>query len=169
MIEQDRPSKTQRKREMHDLQELGERLVQLNDDQLDAIGLPDSLRHAVDEFRRFTKHEARRRQMQYIGRLMRDIDPSRIREKLKVWDGVSREHTAQLHAVENWRERLIENDAALGELATAHPGIDTQHLRSLVRSVRDERAAGRPPKSFRELFRVLRDSLAEHPQQSQPE
>jgi ribosome-associated protein len=159
MVEEDRPSKTQRKKEMHELQALGERLVALNASQLDEVDLPQRLRAAVDDAKRFTRHEARRRQMQYIGRLMRDVDPGPIREKLKIWDGVSQEHTARHHRVERWRERLMQDDGALGELAKEQPGIDTQRLRSLVRSAREELAAGRSPRSHRELFRFLRITL----------
>jgi len=159
MAEEDRPSKTQRKKQMHELQALGERLVALNASQLDEVGLPQLLRTAVEDAKRFTRHEARRRQMQYIGRLMRDLDPEPIREKLKIWDGVSQEHTARHHLVERWRERLLENDGALGEFAQQRPGLDTQRLRSLVRSAREELATGRPPRSHRELFRFLRQSL----------
>jgi ribosome-associated protein len=93
---------------------------------------------------------------------MRDVDAEQIREKLAVWDGVSREHTARVHLVERWRERLLEDEAELGELVAAHPGTDTQHLRNLIRNARVERDAGRPPKSFRELFRALRDILGEN-------
>lgn len=163
MQNEDKPSKTQRKLAMHGLQALGERLMKLNAEQLDAIVLPDSLREAVRAARRITKHEARRRQLQYIGRLMRSIDPEPIREKLKTWDGVSEEATARLHRIERWRDRLIEDDGALGELAGAHPGIDTQHLRSLARNAREERATGQPPRAYRELFRVLRE-LVPQPQ-----
>jgi ribosome-associated protein len=159
--EEERPSKTQRKRAMHELQAIGERLVELNSEQLAAMALPEGLHHAVEQAKRITRHEARRRQMQYIGRLMRDIDPEPIREKLKVWDGLSVEHTARLHLIERWRELLLEEDGALGELAKAHAGIDTQRLRALVRSVREDRDAGRPPRRYRELFRALRDIIAE--------
>lgn len=159
MAEDDRPSKTQLKKQMHELQALGERLVGLNDSQLDEMQLSPPLRAAVDDAKRFTRHEARRRQMQYIGRLMRDIDPAPIREKLKIWDGVSQAHTARHHLVERWRERLMQDDGALGELAEQRPGLDTQRLRSLIRSARDELAAGRAPRNHRELFRFLRDSL----------
>jgi ribosome-associated protein len=159
MVEEDRPSKTQRKKEMHEQQALGERLVTLNASQLDEVGLPLQLRTAVDDAKRFTRHEARRRQMQYIGRLMRDVDPETIRDKLRIWDGVSHEHTARHHRVERWRERLMQDDGALGELAKEQPGLDTQRLRSLVRSAREEVTAGRPPRSHRELFRFLRESL----------
>jgi ribosome-associated protein len=161
MAEEDRPSKTQRKKEMHELQALGERLVTLNASQLDEVGLPLQLRTAVDDAKRFTGHEARRRQMQYIGRLMRDVDPETIRDKLRIWEGVSHEHTARHHRVERWRERLMQDDGALGELAKEQPGLDMQRLRSLVRSARDELTAGRPPRSHRELFRFLRESLEE--------
>jgi ribosome-associated protein len=161
MAEEDRPSKTQRKRQMHELQELGERLVALNASQLNEVDLPQTLRRAVDDAKRFTRHEARRRQMQYIGRLMREVDPDPIREKLKIWDGISHEHAARHHRVERWRERLMDDDGALGELAQAHPGLDTQRLRSLVRSARDELAAGRPPHVRRELFRFLREILVD--------
>jgi ribosome-associated protein len=159
MAEEERPSKTQRKKQMHELQALGERLVALNASQLDEVDLPQRLRAAVDDAKRFTRHEARRRQMQYIGRLMRELDPEPIREKLKIWDGISQEHTARHHRVERWRERLMQDDGALGELAKERPGLDTQRLRSLVRNAREELAAGRPPRSHRELFRFLRQSL----------
>jgi len=159
--DEEKPSKTQRKREMHELQTLGARLVELNPEQLDTVGLPENLRGAVDQFRRMTKHEARRRQMQYIGRLMRSVDPAPIREKLKVWDGISAEHTAQQHRVERWRDRLLEDETAVGELARAHPGIDARHLRALARKAREERTAGAPPRAYRELFRALREIVVD--------
>src|SRR2546430_741996 len=146
---------------MHELQALGARLVELNSEQLVAVGLPEHLREAVEFARRTTKHEARRRQLQYIGRLMRAVDPEPIREKLKVWDGVSTEETARVHRIERWREKLLENDGAIGALVHAHPGIDTQRLRALARKAREERAAGRPPRAYRELFRELRDIIAD--------
>jgi ribosome-associated protein len=157
--DEEKPSKTQRKREMHELQALGVRLVELNSEQLDAVALPEDLRDAVERAQRITKHEARRRQLQYIGRLMRSVDPGPIREKLKVWDGVSTEETARVHRIERWREKLLEDEDTIGALVRAHPGIDTQRLRSLVRNARDERKAGRPPRAYRELFRALRDII----------
>jgi ribosome-associated protein len=159
--DEEKPSKTQRKREMHELQTLGARLVELNSEQLAAIGLPDDLRDAVEFARRTTKHEARRRQMQYIGKLMRSVDPAPIREKLKVWDGVSAEHTARQHRVERWRDRLLEDETAVDELLRAHPGIDARHLRALARKAREERRAGSPPRAYRELFRTLREIVVD--------
>jgi ribosome-associated protein len=151
--DEDKPSKTQRKREMHELQTLGARLVELNAQQLAEVGVPDALRDAIEFAQRTTKHEARRRQMQYIGKLMRSVDPAPIREKLKIWDGVSAEHTAKQHRVERWRDRLIEDDATVDELLRAHPGI-------LARKAREERAAGAAPRAYRELFRALREIVA---------
>ena len=163
--DEEKPSKTARKRAMHELQTLGERLIGLNSEQLAAIALPEALQDAVERARRITKHEARRRQLQYIGRLMRAVDPEPIREKLKVWDGVSTEETARVHRIERWREKLLENDGAIGALVQVHPGIDTQRLRALTRNAREERNAGRPPRAFRELFRALRDIITD----SQPD
>lgn len=161
MQDEDKPSKTQRKREMHELQALGARLVELNSEQLAAIGLPEDLCDAIEFAKRTTKHEARRRQMQYIGRLMRSVDPEPIREKLKVWDGVSAEHTAQQHRVERWRDRLLEDEAVVDELVRAHPGIDARRLRALARKAREERRAGTPLRAYRDLFRVLREIVVE--------
>lgn len=159
MIDQERPSKTQRKQQMLELQALGERLLALNAGQLDAIGLPDELRTAVAEAQGMPPRESRRRQLQYIGRLMRDVDPEPIREKLSAWDGQSREHAAALHGIERWRERLLDDDAALGEFLRERPDADSQRLRTLIRNARAEREAARPPKHYRELFRLLREIL----------
>jgi ribosome-associated protein len=158
---EEKPSKTQRKRVMHELQALGERLIGLNPEQLATIALPENLHDAVEQARRITKHEARRRQLQYIGRLMRAVDPEPIREKLRAWDGVSTEETARVHRIERWREKMIEDDGTIGALVNTHPGIDTQRLRALVRNAREERNAGRPPRAYRELFRALRDIVAD--------
>jgi ribosome-associated protein len=160
----DRPSKTQRKRAMHELQSLGERLVQLNAEQLASLDLPEQLRDAVDEARRIKAHEARRRQMQYIGRLMRNLDAGAIRGQLAVWDGHSRSHAALEHEIAAWRERLLEDEAALADLTARHPAIDTQRLRTLLRHARADRDAGRPARHYRELFRELRHALQPAPQ-----
>ncbi len=146
---------------MHALQALGASLVELGPAQLDAIELPEALREAVLAARRIASREARRRQLQYIGRLMRDVDPAPIRAKLDAWHGQSHEATAALHRVERWRERLLAEEDALTELASEFPGADLQRLRALVRSARaeqarDAKASGRPPRAFRELFRAIK-------------
>jgi len=91
---------------------------------------------------------------------MRSVDPGPIREKLKIWDGVSAQHTAEQHKVERWRDRLIEDDSSVDELVRAHPAIDARHLRALARKARDERASGAPPRAYRELFRALREIVS---------
>lgn len=161
---QDEPiSKTRRKKDMLELQDLGAQLVELNEQQLALMQLPESLREAVGEARRLSKHEARRRQLQYIGRLMRGIDAAPIRERLEEWRGQGREHTAQLHALERWREELLAADPALARFLNEHPTADSQQLRTLIRNARREQSAALPPKSYRELFRVLRDITAKEP------
>src|SRR3954469_16277294 len=134
----EKPSKSQRKRDMHELQALGARLVELNSSQLASVEMPEDLRDAVREAMRTKSHEGRRRQIQYIGRLMREVDAAPIRERLAAWDGTSRAHVAREHEIERWRDRLIEDEAAITELASLHPGIDVQHLRTLARNARAE-------------------------------
>lgn len=151
-----RPSKTRLKRDMQALQDLGEALVALPADRLKRIEMPEYLRDAVHDAQRFTKHEARRRQMQYIGRLMRDLDPAPIREALDEIRGVSAAANARQHALERLRVRLLEDEAVLGEIAREHPGADLQHLRQLRRNALKEQELGKPPRAYRELFRVLR-------------
>jgi ribosome-associated protein len=158
---QDEPtSKTRKKKDMLALQELGAQLVELNAQQLESMQLPESLLEAVQEAARLTKHEAKRRQMQFIGRLMRDIDAEPIRERLEQWRGQGREYTAQLHAIERWREALLAADSALARFLDAHPAADIQKLRTLIRNARREQSASLPPKSYRELFRLLRETIA---------
>lgn len=156
-MSEERPSKSQRKRDMHALQDLGTELVELPEERLADVDLPDLLREAVLEARRIRDFEGRRRQMQYIGKLMRNVDPAPIRAKLDSWRSVSREETKRFQLVEEWRERLLSNDAAIGEFAAAFPAADLARVRELVKDVERERAAGRPPKSFRALFRVLNE------------
>jgi len=155
----DKPSKTHRKKEMHALQALGASLVDLTPAQIAAIDMPEPLREAVLEAKRITSHEGRRRQVQYIGRLMRDVDPAPIRAKLDEWSGQSRAATATMHAAERWRDRLLDDDDALTAFAADHPRSDLQRLRTLIRNVRAERAAGKPPRAFRELYREIRGVL----------
>ncbi|TSA18058.1 MAG: DUF615 domain-containing protein [Betaproteobacteria bacterium] len=163
-VEPDEPaSKTRKKKDMLALQKLGVQLVELNQQQLESMQLPEDLLLAVLEARRLTKHEARRRQMQYIGRVMRDIDPEPIRDRLAKWQGQGREHTAQLHTLERWRDELLAGDPALARFLEAFPSADSQQLRTLIRNARREQAAALPPKSYRELFRVLREMTIKEP------
>ncbi|HEY3326982.1 MAG TPA: ribosome biogenesis factor YjgA [Novimethylophilus sp.] len=153
-------SKTQIKQRMHDLQEIGEVLVELPKEKLKQLSLPETLHDAVLEARRITAHGGRRRQLQYIGKLMRGVDDAPIRAKLDEWNGNHAEETALLHRLENWRTRLIEDDAALSEFLAQYPDFEVQQLRVLIRNSRKEQQLGKPPKSSRELFRMLREGLS---------
>lgn len=152
------PSKSQKKRDMTALQVLGQALVELPADRLAKIEMPDALRIALADARRFTKHEAKRRQMQYIGKLMRKIDPAPFQAALDALAGVSAIENARFHRIERLRTRLIEDEAAaLSEIAAAHPGADLQHLRQLRRNAVKEQELAKPPRAFREIFRILRE------------
>jgi ribosome-associated protein len=153
-------SKTKRKQEMHELQALGVALVALSESQLHDMSLETRLHEAVLAAKRITSHEARRRQMQYIGRLMRDADAEPIRARLAAVEGHSAQAAAHHRRLEAWRERLMEDDAALTEFVTGHPGADLQELRALLRNARKEAKEGKPPRAYRELFRFLRNADA---------
>jgi len=160
----DRPepvSKTRRKRDMHARQDLGEELVALTEAQLARLELPEKLLDAVLLAKRINKFGALRRQLQYIGRLMRDVDSVAIAAQLEAWKGKSSGATARLHVLERWRDQLIASDAAMADLAAAYPGCDVQHLRALVRNARREHALGAAPESARELFQALKVVIPE--------
>ncbi|UJP05477.1 MAG: DUF615 domain-containing protein [Nitrosomonas sp.] len=149
------PSKTQRKKAMHVLQEIGEQLVELDPKKLAEFDLPEILSDAIRQARGMQKFGARRRQLQYIGRLMREIDAQPIQQKLDSWRHASVHQTARLHHLERWRERLLNDEHAITEFAATYPHADLQHLRLLIRNARKEKAAEKPPKSFRLLFQAL--------------
>jgi ribosome-associated protein len=154
-----RPSKTRRKQEMTALQQLGEELLRLSPAQLARIDLPDALRDALREAQRITAHEGRRRQMQYIGRLMRQVDPEPIRRGLDDATGASRAAVALMHRCERLRDELLEDDGALTDFLHTHPHADVQHLRALIRAARRELASGTAPRHARELYRWLHEML----------
>ena len=156
-------SKTKRKREMDELQALGVALVELSESQLGF--LEEELRRAVLEAKRISAHEGRRRQMQYIGRLMRDIDPAPIRARLEEINGGSAQANARHKRLEALRGRLMADDAALTEFAATHPSADLQALRALIRNSRKEQKEGKPPRAYRELFRLLKSIEAAIPLQ----
>ena len=149
-------SKTRRKREMTELQSLGAALVALPEAQLEAMRLDERLTEAVLEAKRIRSHEAKRRQLQYIGRLMRELDPEPIRAQLAAVEGTSAQAAAAHRRLEAWRERLLSDDGALTRFAAEHPGADLQELRALIRNARKEQKEGKPPRAYRELFRALK-------------
>ena len=155
------PSKTQRKKDMHALQAIGEQLVELDPKKLAELDLPEILVDAITLARSMQKHGARRRQLQYIGRLMREIDALPIQQKLDSWQQNSKHQTARLHQLERWRDRLLNDDHALTEFAQQYPQADLQRLRLLIRNTQKEKAAEKPSKSFRLLFQALQAIVVE--------
>lgn len=157
---EERPSKSQLKREASALQALGERLVELSPAQLNRIPLSEALREAVVEAQRIRQRGGRRRQLQFIGKLMRQVDAEPIAAAVQALDAQGLRAAAAQRRVEQWRERLLaEGDTALAELLEACPEADRQQLRQAVRSARQEQQAGRPPRAQRALLRLLRDLL----------
>jgi len=152
-------SKTRRKREMEELQKLGASLIALAPAQLDALDLPGELLAAVREAQRIKSHEAKRRQVQFIGKLMRSLDPAPVRAALAALDGRSAAARAEQRLLEQWRERLIGDDAALAELSERFPKAEVGQIRALIQSARSEIAERRPPRAQRELYRTLRECL----------
>lgn len=149
-------SKTRRKKDMAALQDLGAELVALSGEQLAAVDLPDFLRDAVMAARRITGFEARRRQMQYVGKLMRKVDADPIRATVEAWKTPARAQILQFKRIESWRERLLREDGALAQLVRERPWADERQIEALIRDVRREREENRPPKSYRALFQALR-------------
>lgn len=167
-IDQDSsPSKTQRKQEMHALQEMGEQLVEFDIKQLNTLDIPETLMDAILLAKQTKKHGARRRQMQYIGKLMRNVDIAPIQEKINTWKNVSLQNKARLHLIENWRTRLLADDDSFTEFGDQYPGADMQQLRLLARNAIKEKAASKPPKSFRLIFQVLQEIIPEMPSTSE--
>ncbi|MFV5214660.1 ribosome biogenesis factor YjgA [Azonexus caeni] len=152
-----RPSKTKQKEAMHALRDLGAELVELSVGQLKRIDLPETLLAAVRDCQKITAHGARRRQMQYIGKIMRGVDEEPIRAGLALLRGESAAETARLHRLERFRTRLLEEESTLTEIANQWPGADLQQLRQLRRNALKEQEAGKPPKSYRAIFQFLKD------------
>lgn len=158
MIEE--PSKSARKREAQRIKALGTQLAELADSERRALNLPDALEAAIVAYRGITAHEAKRRQRQYIGRLMRNIDISSIEQALAVIVARAGEARHAHHQLECWREQLLVDDAALTRYLDTYPATDRQRLRVLVRAARadPDGVRGAP----RRLFRFLRDNAADH-------
>ena len=156
-------SRSQQRREALDVLVLAQRLAVLSPAQLAKLPIPESLLPHIDDTRRITSHIARKRQMAFLAKQMRREDDETlgaIRDALEVGGEAARQEAALLHRAESWRERLLqEGDEGLAELLAQHPSADRQQLRQLVRNTLEERKRNKPPHSFRELFRALRDAL----------
>ncbi|RJG05639.1 DUF615 domain-containing protein [Noviherbaspirillum cavernae] len=167
--EYDRPSKSQLKREMTALQDLGQELVDQPKDRVKRVPMPEDVRDAILECQKIKDHEGRRRQLQYVGKKMRTLEEDEIAAIHKVldsWKGASKAETAAMHALERRREKLLANDDALTELRAKHPDIDMQHLRTLIRNARKEQAENKPPKAYREIFQILKQLQSPTPAQT---
>jgi ribosome-associated protein len=141
---------------MHDLQGMGEALVALDPARLAALELPERLGDAIAMARTITKHEGRRRQMQYVGRLMRDVDPEPIAEALTALERGTTIERARFAALERWRARVLDDADGLAEFVSAHPAADRAALATLVAQARAERTRGGAPHKYRALFRALK-------------
>jgi ribosome-associated protein len=158
-----RPSKTQLKKASHDLQDLGEALVEMPEDRLSALGIDEALLDAIHEFKRTKSFEGKRRQMQYIGKLMRRSDPDPLREAVAAMQLGKAKDALALHEAERWRAELVAGDDALTRWTAEHPDSDLQQLRSLIRAARKDAAAApeqRSGRAYRELFKFIRQSQA---------
>ncbi|MCC2624890.1 MAG: hypothetical protein K0R14_763 [Burkholderiales bacterium] len=155
---QEKLSKTKAKAKMEDLQHLGMALVELNKAQLAKFNLPDNLLTAILEAQKITANGAIRRQSQYIGKLMRNVDAAGIQEKLDEINGVHKASVRKLHECETWRERLLANDSELNLFITTYTVGDIGQLRSLIRQVRKEIAQNKQH-NYRKLFQFIRDII----------
>ena len=156
-------SKTRRKAAMHALQDVGERLVTLDPRHFNAlladVELPERLRDAIVTARGINAHGGRKRQLQYVGKLMREVNPAPIVHWLDALAQGRHHDAARQHALERWRDRLMDEPDALDSLVAQHPHLDRPQLRSLIAKARDERARGAPPHAYRDLFRTLKRVL----------
>lgn len=158
----ERPSKTRLKKASHDLQTLGEALAGLSEQRLAALPMPESLLEALREWKRTRSHEGRRRQLQYIGKLMRGVDAEPLREVVAESQLGSARAALALHRAERWRTELLAGDEAATRWGAEHPQGDLQQLRQLVRNARRDAAAApelRSGRAYRELFRFIREHI----------
>lgn len=155
-------SKTQRKREMHALQALGEQLLEFSEQQLAQCQLSEELHQALAEYKRLPNaHGARRRQLQYIGKLMRKVDPAPIEAVLEQQRQQSTRDIRRFHQLEATRDRLLEgDDTTLARLIADYPDLDIQHLRQLIRQAKKQADTGKPPAASRKLFKYLNELSA---------
>ena len=156
------PSRNELKKQMQDLQELGEAVASLPVDRLDKLKIDERLRDAIDELRRTKSFEGKRRQIQYIGKLMKHENPEPLREAVASFRVGSATDTLALHQAEYWRDQLLAGDDALANWVTEYPATDVQQLRSLVRSARKEKLdpGERHGRAYRDLFKLVKELMS---------
>jgi ribosome-associated protein len=160
---EERPSKSARKREAASLQDLGVELAELPDPEIEALGLPDSLFAALRDLRRLPSHGAKLRQRQYIGKLMRKIDPEPLRKKLAQQKLRHDAEIRRFQLAERWRDRLLADPAtALAALLVAYPNADRAALARLLEQAQRERHDGRAPAAARRIFALLTRLIGEN-------
>ena len=154
-------SKSEIKRDAEQLKKLGAKLVELTQTNLEKIPLDEILLDAVELAQRLQK-EAKRRQLQYIGKLLRNIDVEPIQEALDKLENKHNQQQVILHKLELLRDELIDKgDDALTDLFNSYPQTDRQHLRNLIRSAQKEKEQNKPPKAYREIFQYLKELMLE--------
>lgn len=155
------PSRNELKKQMQDLQELGEAVASLPVDRLDKLKIDERLRDAIDELRRTRSFEGKRRQLQYIGKLMKHEDPEPLREAVASFRVGSATDTLALHQAEYWRDQLLAGDDALANWVKEYPATDVQQLRSLVRAARKEKLepGERRGRAYRDLFKLVKEQM----------
>src|ERR1700712_1777987 len=165
-IDGELPSRNELKKHMQDLQELGEAVSSLPPDRLDKLKIDERLRDAIDELRRTKSFEGKRRQIQYIGKLMKHEDPEPLREAVASYRVGSASDTLALHQSEYWRDQLLAADDALANWVKEFPATDVQQMRSLVRSARKEKLepGERHGRAYRDLFRMVKDRMLDVPE-----
>jgi ribosome-associated protein len=174
----DEPTRTDLKRESTELQKLGEDLLTLRADFIARLDLPEKLVDAVAECKRITNFEGIRRQMQFIGKLMRKLEDSthdKIRAALEEQHMPSAKETLLLHQAEQWRDRLVADDEAVGQWITLSPTTDSQQLRALVRQARKDAKPEKPGlaprhgRAYRDIFQMVREALTAAQEQPAPD
>ncbi|MDP0589313.1 MAG: ribosome biogenesis factor YjgA [Candidatus Endonucleobacter bathymodioli] len=152
-------SKSEIKREKQALKDMGARLMKIKPSLLEKLPLNERLKEALDESKRITSHNARKRHLSFIGKLMQGQDTGPITELLNQLDSSSNEYNRRFHQLERWRDRLISNDKiALSEYLSNYPCADHQHIRQLVRNASKEAEQGKTSKDARKLFKYLRET-----------
>ncbi len=163
LLNSEAPSKTKRKEHMQELQDLGIMLVKASKEKLEKLELPSNLMDAIKLAQKITSNGAIRRQYQYIGKLMRNVDGDEIRAKLEYLNGDSVKSTKIFHLAEKWRDQLLEDDNALNKFIDSFSGFDIGEFRSLLRQVRKERQLNQN-RNFTKLFRLIRSIIEENDQ-----
>lgn len=154
------PSKSQRKRDAHAIKDLGERLVNLEPGQLKKFDLPETLVTLIQDTRRIRQHGARKRQLQYLAKQLRQIDSDVLQQQLEQLQRPHQDDVTRLHQIERWRERLLQDGPeTVTEFMRQYPQTDPQQLRQLIRNARKEAQKHTAPKSARLLFKYLREIL----------